>query len=226
MRRDQVTREPVDSRGHGCVRREDRAGAYRLERSVERETGAGHQLTDPLQAQEARVALVGVEHVRGSKSGQLAIGTDGADAADAEDHLLQQSVIGPAAVQSVGHRTFVGTVLLDVAVQQQQRHPADVGPADVGRDAAVARKVDVHRDRPSLGIPDQRQWQVVRVEQRVALLLPPFHRQRLPEVAGAVEQPHTNDRHAQVGSRLEVVTGQDAQAAGVLRQGRRDPELG
>ena len=41
----------------------------------------------------------------------------------------------------------------------------------------------------------------------------------------AVQQPDADDRHAQVASRLEMVTGQDAQSAGVLRQDMGDAEL-
>ena len=61
---------------------------------------------------------------------------------------------------------------------------------------------------------------------RVALLLPAVARQRLPEVAGAVEQADADDRHAEVAGRLEVVAGEDAQAAGVLRQRGGDAVLG
>ena len=60
---------------------------------------------------------------------------------------------------------------------------------------------------------------------RVGLLLPAVARQRLPEVAGAVEQADADERHAEVAGGLEVVAGQDAEAAGVLRQHRGDAEL-
>ncbi len=59
----------------------------------------------------------------------------------------------------------------------------------------------------------------------VVLLLPAVGRQRLPEVAVAVEQADADDRHPEVGGRLQVVTGQDAEAAGVVRQHLGDAEL-
>ncbi len=40
-----------------------------------------------------------------------------------------------------------------------------------------------------------------------------------------VEQPYPDDRHAKIARRLEVITGQDPEAARVLRQCGGDPEL-
>ncbi len=45
---------------------------------------------------------------------------------------LAQPVVLAAAVEPVGDPALGRGVLLDVAVEQQQRHPADLGPPDVG----------------------------------------------------------------------------------------------
>ena len=61
---DQVAREPVDAGRHRGVGGEDGAGAGHLERGVEVEARAvlgDGELADPLEAEEAGVALVGVE---------------------------------------------------------------------------------------------------------------------------------------------------------------------
>lgn len=58
------------------------------------------------------------------------------------------------------------------------------------------------------------------------LLLPAVPRQGLPEVPVPVEQPDTDERNPQVTGRLQMIAGQDAEAAGVLGQRGRDPELG
>src|SRR5450759_769964 len=68
--------------------------------------------------------------------------------------------------------------------------------------------------------------QAVRVDGGVALQLPTVGGQGLLEVATTVEQADADDRYAEVAGRLEVVPGEDAQAAGVLRQDLGDPELG
>lgn len=64
------------------------------------------------------------------------------------------------------------------------------------------------------------------VEHGVVLLLPAVAGQALAEVAVAVEQADPDERHAEVAGGLEVVSGEDAEAAGVLGQGGGDPELG
>ena len=66
----------------------------------------------------------------------------------------------------------------------------------------------------------------MRVELRVLLLLRAVGRERLLEVPLAVEKPHPDHRHAQVARRLQMVPGQDPQAARVLRQDLGQAELG
>ena len=116
-------------------------------------------------------------------------------------------------------------VVLDVGVEQQQRHPADLGHPDPGgQRRPPGRPTATVRGR-AVGLAQQRDRQAVGVEDRVALLLPAVARQRLPEVAVPVEQADADQRDAEVAGGLEVVAGQDAEAAGVLRQHRGDAEL-
>ena len=113
-----------------------------LERGVEVEARAAlgdRELADPLEAEEAGVALVGVEHLGLGRAGDPGVGAQRADAADAEQHLLAQPVLAGAAVQPVGDVAEVVGVLLDVGVEQQQRHPADAGRPRSGRRARRRR---------------------------------------------------------------------------------------
>ena len=148
-----------------------------------------------------------------------------ADAADAEQQLLAQPVLAVAAVQPVGDLDVVVGVALDVGVEHQQRHPADLGHPDPGHQVGAAGQRDGDRGAVAVGLAQQRDRQPVRVEHRVGLLLPALAGQRLLEVAVPVEQADADDRDAEVAGRLEVVTGQDAEAAGVLRQHGGDAEL-
>ena len=91
-------------------------------------------------------------------------------------------------------------------------------------DSLAGQPDDDLRDRAVL-LAQQRERQPVGVEHRVGLLLPAVARERLPEVAAAVEQPHADDRDAEVAGGLEVVAGEDAESAGVLREHRGDAEL-
>ena len=221
----QADREPVDARGHGGVRREHGAGADRRERLVDVEAGRRHELPHPLQAEEPGVALVGVEDLRRGVPGHRAVGAHRPHAADPDEDLLADAVLGVAAVEAVGDLAQVGVVVLDVGVEQQQRHAADRGHPHPRPQHAALGHGDVDEDRRALGVGEQVQREALRVERRVGLLLPAVEREGLPEVARAVEQPDRDQRHAEVGGGLEVVAREDAEPARVVRQHLGDAEL-
>ena len=172
------------------------------------------------------MALVGVEHLGRRVAGDPAEDAQRPHAADAEQQLLAQPVLAVAAVEPVGHVDVVLGVALDVGVQHQQRHPADAGHPDPGDQRRPVGQVDRDGGAGAVGLAQQRDRQPVGVEDRVGLLLPALAGERLLEVAVPVEQPDADDRHAEVAGGLEVVAGEDAEAAGVLRQHRGDAELG
>lgn len=101
-----------------------------------------------------------------------------------------------------------------------------MGLPDLGVQGPAAGQVQDDLARGAVGLADQGEGQLVRVEDGVVLLLPAVPGQALPEVAVAVEQPHADEGHAQVAGGLEVVPGEDAEPAGVLRQGGGHPEFG
>ena len=117
-------------------------------------------------------------------------------------------------------------VVLNVGVEQQQGNATDLGLPHVGAKHPAAGKVEGDDAGCSVGFAQQRQRQAIRVQYRVGLLLPAVGLQRLLEVAGLVEQANADDGQTQIRGRLEVIPGQDAQAAGVLRQRLGDAELG
>ncbi len=99
---DQVHREAVDAGGYRGVGGEHRAGPDRGECLVEVQVGAGDELVDAFKAEEAGVALVGVEDSGARMPGQLAEAADRAHAADAGQDLLADAVVLVAAVEPVG----------------------------------------------------------------------------------------------------------------------------
>ncbi len=211
---DQLAGEAVDAGGHRRVGREDAAGPHGLDGLAVGEARVLHELADALEAEEAGVALVRVEHLR--VDAQRA---ERPHAADAEEDLLAQAVLGVAAVEAVGDAAQLGRVLVDVGVEEVQRDPTDLRLPDAG-DERGAGEVDLD----ALVAREQRHG--VRVEVGVALLLPAVGRERLAEVAVAVEEADADERHAEVAGRLEVVAGEHAEAARVLREGLGDAELG
>ena len=110
---------------------------------------ADGQLADPLEAEEAGVALVGVEHLGRRGAGEPGVGAQRPDAADAEQQLLAQAVLAGAAVEAVGDLAVVVGVALDVGVEQQQRHPADAGDPDPRHQRRAAGHLDRDASRAS-----------------------------------------------------------------------------
>ncbi len=140
-----------------------------------------------------------------------------ADAADAEDELLVEAHLAAADVEDVGDRAVRVVVVGDVGVEQQDRHPADLGDPDGGvQVAAGERHADGERLAQPVERPQDRQPRELVV--RVGVLLVAVRVDRLAEVALAVHQPHADERQGHVRGGLHVVAGEDAQAAGV------DPE--
>ena len=222
---DQVHGEPVDAGRDRGVRGEHGACPAQLQRLVEVEP-ALEVLPDPLDAQESRVSLVGMEHLGLGMPGDGAVGPHRPHPADAQQQFLAQPVVAAAAVEPVGHLAQVRVVLLDVGVEQQQRHPADLRDPDLRGEHRAVGQADPDPHGRAVGASQQRQRQAVRVAGRIALGLPALGRQRLGEVAVPVQQADADQRHTQVTGGLEVVAGQDAEAARVLRQRRGDAELG
>ena len=97
--------------------------------------------------------------------------------------------------------------------------PVDVGAPDARGDAVVP-ELDLDRDRLEC------EAELLGIVPRILLDLPAGLVDRLPEVAGAVEEPDPDERDAEVGGRLQVVSGEDAEAARVDRQPLVEPELG
>lgn len=148
---DQLPVEAVDAGRDGGVRGEDGPRPDRLQAGVEVQSLVA-EFGDPLQAEEAGVPLVGVEDLGAGVTGQPAVRPYGADAPYAQQHLLEQAVFAAAAVEPVGHPAFAEVVLLDVGVQHQQGHPADLGEPDPGVQLLAAGKGQRHLCRGAVGL--------------------------------------------------------------------------
>ena len=159
---------------------------------------------DALDLQEGGVAFVQVEHGRLDSERR-----ERADAADAEQQLLADPVLPVAAVERIGQ---------PVDLEQIERDGADFLAPDRGFDR-LAGEVDRHRDGLA-GDADR-----LRIDRLVVLGLASFGIDPLPEVAAAVEQADADERHPELRRGLEVVAGEDAEAARVDRQPLVQAEL-
>ena len=137
----------------------------------------------------------------------------------ARRNLLLQTVLPGAAVQLVGHFTVFRTVGLEIGVKQIQVGTADGDLPDTGGQVA-ARKGDLRGHPLSFGIHDRFGRDVEEVLGIVTGFLVTLCGQHLGKVAIAVEQTDGDEVDVHVGRLLQVVAGQDAEAAGINLQGR------
>ena len=165
---------------------------------------AGDELPHPLDLEKCRVALVEMEH-RGLDPERR----ERSHAADAKQELLTDPVLAVAAVERVRQ---------PLDLEQKERDRTDVLAPD-GRLDRGAAHVDLDRD----WLADESGG--FRIDGLVVLGLATRCVDALAEVAAAVEEPDADERHAQLGGRLQVVSGEHAEPAGVDRQPLVEPEL-
>ena len=204
---DELLVEDLVTRRDRRMCREDGGAANRLERILG--LGAGRdECAQPLDLKEGGVPLVQVEDVRlDPERGERA------DAPDAEQQLLTDPMLAVAAVERVGE---------PVDLEQVERDDADGGRDVLSPDRGLDRLAgEVDRDRHVLAHEPDR----FRVDRLVVLGLTAGLVDPLAEVAARVEEADADERDAELGRALEVVAGEDAQAAGVDRQALVNPEL-
>ena len=200
------------------MRREHRLALHGRERLLQA-VARLHPLARALERQERDVALVHVPH----------LGVDPErpqrpHPADPEHDLLAQAHLAPAHVEHAGDRAVRRVVERDVGVEHQHRHQADLHLPD-RRLHHAAGQVDRHRQDASRRRLHRQHRQPREVVVGIGVLLEAVGVHRLAEVAGAVEQAHAHERHAEVARRLAVVARQDTQAARVDAERLVDPEL-
>ena len=199
----EVVAEHLVAGRHRCVRREHRRAADRFQRVVGRRARLDENAC-ALDRKERRMAFVDVVDAwRDPERMQCA------DAADAQQELLPDPVLSVAGVQRIRDPRHV---------EQIERDRADVVPPDGGVDR-LAAEIELDVDRLA------HEAERLRVELLVALGLPAFVGDALHEVSAAIKEADGDERHAELGSRLQMVAGQDAETAGIDREAGVDAEL-
>ena len=120
---------------------------------------------------------------------------EGAGRADAQQNLLGEPRASLRDVQLVGDPSIVGLVAFDVRVEQEERHPADLGDPHREPDRAPRQ---VHGDLERTAVRPRRpaERQVSRIDVRLEVLLPAIGIDPLAEVAAVVEGAHPDHRQA------------------------------
>ncbi len=117
------------------------------------------EFADPLGAEEPGVALVHVEHLGRGQPFDRGERADRPHAADPGEDLLLHAMFLVTAVEAVGDPAHVVLVLGDVGIQQQQRHPTDLGDPDPRPQRAGFRQRQLDQRRRARGVGEQTQRQ-------------------------------------------------------------------
>jgi hypothetical protein len=181
------------------------------------ERSAGETVFEEREGKESSVALVHVIDDR--LAGE---GVKQGDAAEAEDRLLTEAVVGVAAIEVVGEAAIPGVVAFDIGVKQEDGDDMSSNADDVeapGTDedlTVLQRKGD---DLVGAGKG------CFRRPGNVGLGLLPDIGELLAKVAAAMDQRDRDHRTAGVGGGAQSVASEHAEATGVRRKRRGEGYL-
>ncbi len=166
------------------------------------------------------MAFVEMEHGR-----LQAQRTDGAQAADAEDHLLPNTRGLVAAIQAIADVAIGRRVLRTVRIEQIDRHAPDLRLPHARAHVAPG---DADRDRQPIAVTGANRLdrQVARVVVAILGVLNAVVVDRLLEVALPVKQAYGDEIHALVARCLAMVAGEHTQAARIDREALVESILG
>jgi hypothetical protein len=178
------------------VSREDGRVANVLEGFLRPEAVALNQVGRPRDEEEGAVPFVHVENIRVDvELGKQLI------TAEAQDHLLPQTVGGVAAVQAIGDRAIFRAIFWHVGIEQEQWNPADfelpgshLDWAGWERHRDSKRRISPHHD----GL-ERRALEVVGIAE---IFLAALTIDDLMEVALVVSEPDRAQGQVQITCRL------------------------
>ena len=177
------------ARRHRRVRREHAPLSRGGERVVERLAG-GDAARGELERGERGVPLVEVED-----AGLDPERVEHADGADPEQAVLAEPRERVALVEARRDPAVDGVVLVELGVEEVQRHAADLGAPDVERDLAAEER-ERQPERRAVGARHLHGRQVLGDDLRPVLVLEPAPVDALLEVALAVEEADADHRDA------------------------------
>ena len=204
---------------NGGVGGEDVGARHHLEGRRGIQALRGHQVRHTSHAEESRMPLVEVVHMR-----IVVHGEQGTHAADAEQHLLANTHHLVAAVKLGGDTAELRRVGRNIGIQKEDRYTADIHTPDLSMKLAGRQR---HADLEGHVVVATHlgHGHIVHLALGIHLLLHTIRIKILLEVALAIHQAHGHERDAQVGRRLEVITRQATEAAGVDAHALVDAEL-
>ena len=215
---DQAAIETIVARRHRRMGGEHGIRGDRLQGGGKLQT-LRNQLAAALDDLKRGMALVDMPH-----AGRKAQRPLGAHPADAEHDLLTDALDLAASIELIGDGAVLARVALDIRVEQVEPDVPHLGHPDPQGDDALTH-LDLNDQRAALA-PGTAHRQILDPRRMVMGNLVALGIDGLAEVAQPIEDAHGDKGDIQVAHRLAVVTGEDAQPAGIDREALVEPELG
>ncbi len=152
-------------------------------------------------------------------------GLQRADATGSKYQFLMEAHLAASDIQDVGDRPVRLGVVGNVRVQQQHRDASHLDEP-YRREQVALGQLDGNRECLAVLADDAQDRQLRQVVVRVGVLLVTVRVDRLAEVPMLVQQTDADERHGHVARRLDVVTGQNTETAGVDAQALVEAVLG
>ena len=205
----QVGAESIVTRGNWRVRGENNFARDIRQRGFEAQTFFLHAIVNRFEHDESAVTFVEMQH-----AGRDAHRFKRAESADAEQQFLANANAAIAAVKTRRQLAIFRRVALDVGIEQQQIATSNFHAPDTRANRTRAR-VDLHLNRLAVRADRRFHRKLIHVILDVLFLLPTFGVEALAEISLAVEQADSDERNIEVGCALDVIAGQNSEAAGI-----------
>jgi hypothetical protein len=204
---DEVRTEAIVAGGDGSVRGEDDFAGNLAGGGVEVEAFFFHARTDRFKNRETAVTLVEMKDTRGDTHG-----LEGAKAADAEQKFLPDAGAGVSTIKTrCGLEIFRG-VARDVGVEQKEIAAADFDLPDLGTNGSAAGG-DFNDDGLAVEADGGLHGELLDIGFEILFALPSFFVETLKEISLTVEEAHADERDVEIGGTLDVIAGEDTEAA-------------
>jgi hypothetical protein len=210
---DEARRKTIVPRVDRRVRREHGALRDFLRTRFEIGVRHFHAQARRLERRERAVPFVQVEHAPID-----ATGAERADSADAEQQFLANAHPLISEIETRRELPIFHGVSVDIAVEQEEMIAPDVHLPHLGTQRLARRQLDFDDDGTTIGAARGngghrfgRRANVFRVLHAVAI-------EALAKIRLAIKQAHGDERQAEIGRALQVITGEHAESAAINRK--------
>jgi hypothetical protein len=206
---DQIGVEAIVAGGHGSVGGENHFPGNARHGLIEADALFFHALANRFEHRKSAVSFVQVKN-----AGRDAQRFQSAQAADAQKQFLMHAHAAVASVQTRGHVAVFGVLPSTSESSRNRSTAANFHAPHFGVDRTMAR-IDLHYHRPAVGADGRFHGQLIDIGLEILLALPAVAIQALAEISLAIKQADANERDAEIGGALDVIAGQNSEAAGI-----------